>query len=156
SADDLEHAVQIFGRRRACRVRVGTLRSGRLHPGLPGISSPGRHTIHVMKKIAGEFSGFLVIGAINTAVTYGLFLVLARYTHYWPAYTIAFVGGIALSYVLNALLVFTGRHSIGAMFKFSFVYVFQYLFGSLSLVAIVDGLGIVKPVAMLIVIAISV
>jgi putative flippase GtrA len=109
-----------------------------------------------MKKIAGEFSGFLVVGAINTAVTYALFLVLARYTHYWTAYTIAFLLGIALSYVLNALVVFTARHSIGAMFKFSFVYVFQYLFGSLSLVAMVDGLGFAKPIAMLIVVAISV
>jgi len=109
-----------------------------------------------MKKIAGEFSGFLVVGAINTAVTYALFLVLARYTHYWTAYTIAFLVGIALSYILNALVVFTARHSMGAMFKFSFVYVFQYLFGSLSLVAMVDGLGFPQPVAMLIVIAISV
>ena len=109
-----------------------------------------------MKKIAGEFSGFLVVGAVNTAVTYALFLVLARYTHYWIAYTIAFVVGIALSYVLNALFVFKGRHSTGAMFKFPFVYVFQYLYGSLALVAIVEGLGIAKPVAMLIVIATSV
>jgi putative flippase GtrA len=109
-----------------------------------------------MKKIAGELCGFLVVGGVNTVVTYALFLVLVRYTHYWTAYTIAFVVGIALSYVLNALFVFTGRHSTGAMFKFSFVYVFQYLYGSLALVAIVEGLGIGKPVAMLIVIATSV
>ena len=71
-----------------------------------------------MKTIAGEFTGFLVVGAVNTALTYVLFLVLARYTHYWTAYTIASLLGIALSYVLNALFVFKARHSTGAMFKF--------------------------------------
>jgi putative flippase GtrA len=68
-----------------------------------------------MKTIAGEFTGFLVVGAVNTALTYVLFLVLARYTHYRIAYTIASVVG--MSYVLNALFVFKGRHSTRAMFS---------------------------------------
>ena len=76
-----------------------------------------------MKTIAGEFTGFLVVGAVNTALTYVLFLVLARYTHYRIAYTIASVVG--MSYVLNALFVFKGRHSTRAKFKFPFVYVFR-------------------------------
>jgi putative flippase GtrA len=77
-----------------------------------------------MKKIAGESTGFLV-GAVNTTMTYALFLVLALYMYYWIAYTVAFVVGIALSYVLNALFVFKGRQSTRAMFKFPFVYVLQ-------------------------------
>ena len=103
-----------------------------------------------MKTIAGEFTGFLVVGAVNTALTYVLFLVLARYTHYRIAYTIASVVG--MSYVLNALFVFKGRHSTGAMFKFTFVYVFQISRARWRS----SRSSIAKPVPMLIVIATSV
>jgi putative flippase GtrA len=109
-----------------------------------------------MNPIAGEFSSFVIVGAINTVLTYMLFLFIQQYTHYWIAYTIAFVVGIVLSYLLNVLFVFKGGHSIGAMLKFPFIYLLQYLYGSLALITIVEALGIAKPIAMLIVIATSV
>jgi putative flippase GtrA len=96
-----------------------------------------------MKTIAGEFTGFLVVGAVNTDLTYVLFLVLV-------AYTVASVVG--MSYVLNALFVFKGRHSTGAMFKFPFVYVFQISRARWRS----SRSSIAKPVPMLIVIATSV
>ena len=50
-----------------------------------------------MKTIAREFSGFVIVGAINTALTYALFLLIQQNMHYWIAYTIAFVIGIVFS-----------------------------------------------------------
>src|SRR5436309_3269739 len=101
-----------------CSVRLGTVRSRELHPGLPGFSLTGQDNLYAMKTIVGEFLGFVIVGAINTALTYALFLFIQQYVHYWIAYTIAFVIGIVLSYLLNVVFVFKSGHSINAMFKF--------------------------------------
>lgn len=110
----------------------------------------------IMKLIAWDFFRFVLVGIVNTILTYGLFVVTQRLVHYMVAYTVAFAFGIALSYVLNVLFVFTGRHSIKAIFKFPGVYVAQYLYGSITLPLLIEYAGIANEAAMLIVIATSV
>jgi putative flippase GtrA len=102
------------------------------------------------------FFRFLVAGAINTVVTYGIFLVLAHYTHHTIAYTIAFVTGIGLSYAMAAVYVFRTAVTIHSVLRFPLVYAIQYLHGLCFLALLVDGLGFSKPLSMLGVIATSI
>ncbi len=100
---------------------------------------------------AAQFSNFVIIGVVNTGLTYGIFLILQGYVHYSLAYTVAFVVGIALSYLLNVLFVFKGGHSAGAALKFPFIYLIQYVYGSILLALLVEVFTLPKAIAMLVV-----
>lgn len=106
--------------------------------------------------LRGELSRFLAAGAVNTGLTYLLYLALLAVLPYVGAYTIAYVSGIALSYVLNARFVFRTPLSLGAALRFPLVYVVQYATGSCVLVAAVDGAGVSRGLGMLAAIAVSV
>ena len=108
-----------------------------------------------MRVYANEFATFLVVGAINTALTYIVFLLLLGLMHYLAAFTISFVLGIATSYALNARFVFKRKHKIGTMLRFPLIYVFQYIYGSVMLSLLIGMLAMSKPLAMLVVAATS-
>jgi putative flippase GtrA len=92
---------------------------------------------------AGREGGrFLVAGAINTACTFALYWLLLPTLGYGPAYTISFVAGIILSYVLNSVFVFRTRVSLKTAAIFPSVYLVQYLLGLLVLWAWVDVFGL--------------
>ncbi len=74
----------------------------------------------------GEFSRFIVVGAINTVSAYILYFVLNIFMHYQLAYGIAYASGIVLSYWLNTGWVFKSQRSWKKFFAFPFVYVVQY------------------------------
>ena len=48
-------------------------------------------------------------GIINTVVTYGLFLLISRFTDYRISITISYIVGILLSYFLNSKIVFNSK-----------------------------------------------
>ena len=56
--------------------------------------------------IAREVLRYLLAGGVNTVVSYGLYLALLRVLDYRTAYVLAFVAGIALSFVLLRHMVF--------------------------------------------------
>ncbi|WP_067175688.1 GtrA family protein [Microtetraspora niveoalba] len=93
------------------------------------------------------FARFLVAGAANTGVTYGLFVVLCRWAPPPVAYSVVFVCGIALSYVLNAAFVFQTRASLRSAVRFPGVYLVQYLTG-LALLTVLVHWGVDSRVAM--------
>lgn len=77
----------------------------------------------------GFVKRFLLSGAVNTAVTYVLYLLLFDALGYRWAYTAAFASGIALAYVLNRMFVFkthAGWRSVAAM---PLIYGLQYALG---------------------------
>jgi putative flippase GtrA len=104
---------------------------------------------------AGSFFRFVIGGGINTLLTYLLFLLLAAFTPYAIAYTITYVLGIALSYVINVFFVFRTGHDWKAMARFPAAYAVQYVFGLALLAALIDLILIPREIAMLIVIAAS-
>jgi putative flippase GtrA len=72
------------------------------------------------------------------------------------AYTIAYVAGIALSYVLNTWYVFRVRRDLRGLALFPLVYLAQYLIGMLVLSLAVNSFGVPAKFALLISIAITI
>ena len=52
---------------------------------------------------------FLVAGAINTASTVALYVVLLAFVSHALAYSVAFAAGVVISYLLNRTFVFRSR-----------------------------------------------
>jgi putative flippase GtrA len=106
--------------------------------------------------IGSSFLRFLLGGAVNTVLTYALFLVLDRFLHHSIAYTLAYLGGIALAYVLAAKFVFRTGFELRSALRFPGVYVVQYLYGLAALSLLIETLRVPSEIAMLLVIATSV
>ena len=77
-----------------------------------------------------QFTRFLATGLVNTAVGYGVYLGLLRWTSYEIAYAAAYVIGIVVAYVLNSLFVFRSPIGLRTALRYPFVYLAQYLFGA--------------------------
>lgn len=83
------------------------------------------------------FIKFACIGGLNTLLTYALYYVLSFYLSFQISFLISYVAGIAVSYVLNSLLVFKKRASLKGVFLYPFVYVIQYGISALLLHVII-------------------
>ena len=108
------------------------------------------------KLINQEISQFLIIGLINTLISWVLFLILDLFMDYILAYTFSFILCIVSSYVLNSYFVFNQSLSLKQLFKYPVVYIIQYLVQTPSLIFFVEHLNISKMFAVLIVIIISI
>lgn len=109
-----------------------------------------------MKFPTAEGLRFLAAGAVNTAATYAIYYGLLERFHYTAAYTIAYVAGILLSYVLNARFVFRVPLSWRGLMAFPLVYAVQYVLGVAVLYAAIEGFGVPRQVALLIVIVVTI
>ncbi len=112
-----------------------------------------------MRDAAGEwdeFLRFLVGGAINTAITYALFIVLDRILHHSLAYTLSFLAGIAIAYALASTFVFRTGFALRSALRFPGVYVVQYLYGLAALWLLIEIAQMPSEIAMLLVIVTSV
>lgn len=76
-----------------------------------------------------SFARFLISGGVNTAVTYAMYLGLLQVIDYKTAYTIAYVTGIMLAFLINRLFVFRTHRGWRSLVTFPFVYLAQYLVG---------------------------
>jgi putative flippase GtrA len=72
---------------------------------------------------------YFASGLINLVVTYLLYLLLIRVLAVPVSYTIAYVTGIGISYLLNRTFVFRARGGRRALLAFSGLYLMQYLLG---------------------------
>ena len=92
-----------------------------------------------MSRVRYEVLRFLVAGAVNTIVSYAVYLALLPFLSYILAYTICYVVGIALSYLLSVRFVFRVRSSIRRMLLFPLIYLLQYALGVVVLrIAVAD------------------
>lgn len=106
--------------------------------------------------LPGEARRFVLTGAINTLATYALYLGLLPHAGYRLAYTVAYLAGIALAYLLNIQFVFRVRCTLTGLALFPLVYVIQYLLGISSLYAAVDLFGVPEQFALLVSIGVTV
>lgn len=98
---------------------------------------------------------FLLSGALNTALTYLLYLALLLIASPAVAYTIAYLTGIALAYVLNRLFVFRAHSGVRTAVLFPLVYVLQYVVSMVIVTVWVDVLHMDARVAPLIAIGVT-
>lgn len=103
-----------------------------------------------------EAMRFLIVGAANTAATYCLYLLMLSWMGYTPAYTIAYVCGIALAYALNTRFVFRVTRSLAGAIAYPLVYAAQYLVGALALYIAVREFEVPQKFALLASIAVTV
>jgi putative flippase GtrA len=103
-----------------------------------------------MKFIKGEALRFLIVGGVNTMLTYVIYLALLNIVDYRIAFTSSFITGIFIGYGLNALFVFKTPLLLHKMIWYPLIYTFQYCSGLLLLAILVDDFGIDKRFAPLI------
>lgn len=100
--------------------------------------------------MSNVFSRFLLSGGFNTAVTYLLYILLLFILPYKISYTIAFVTGIALAYILNCWFVFRTTVNQHTLLWFPIIYLIQYLIGIAMVALWVDILNwtpLIAPIA---------
>jgi putative flippase GtrA len=99
---------------------------------------------------------FVLMGGVNTGLTYGVYLLLLPVLGYSIAYSLAFVAGIGLALLLNAKVVFTTTLQWWQIASYPLIYLVQYLFGLLIVWLAINHLAIGKQVAPLLAIALNI
>ncbi len=101
------------------------------------------------------FIRFLVSGGINTALTYGIFLLLLMAYSYIASFTAAYVAGIFFAYMMNRFFVFNHHQGLKSILWLPLVYVLQYALSTIILWCWVEKLGLTVRLAPLAAIAIT-
>lgn len=94
-----------------------------------------------------RFARFLLSGALNTAVTYLIYLALLQLIPYIFAYTVSYAGGIAMAFFLNRMFVFKTHRGLKSLLLFPLVYLVQYCVGLIVAVVWVEGLELPRSLA---------
>ena len=102
-----------------------------------------------------EYAGFLLVGAANTGLTYGMYALFLLLMPYKLSYSLAYAGGIVIAYYLNSKFVFKQPVTLAKFLKYPVVYVVQYVLGIIILHVCIDIWGISKWLAPIAVIVIS-
>ena len=106
--------------------------------------------------ILHEGARFLLAGALNTAATYAVYLLLLSVLGYTLAYSLAFILGILIAYAMNSRYVFRVATSLRTFALFPLVYAAQYLVGVAALRIAVVEFGVAQKYALIASIAVTV
>lgn len=116
----------------------------------------GRIIQGLWRKISSsEFIRFVIVGVINTFIGFIFYYLLLQIFPYLAAYSIMYILGIALSYLLNSFFVFQNEIRFSKLIQFPLVYLAQYIVGIITLKIIVDILKMNKLVAVVITILVA-
>jgi putative flippase GtrA len=105
---------------------------------------------------ASSFLRFLISGGVNTVTTYAVYLALLQVTGYKLAYSIAYVFGIVLSFVINRFFVFQTHRGWRSMLLFPLVYLAQYVVSLGVVWAWVECFHLMKELAPLVAVVITI
>jgi len=136
----------------ACRAG-GTYHSARMKLSIitapfysaSGLSTPRR-----------EFAMFIFFGAVNTVLTYGIYLLLVLFIAYPAAYTVSYASGVFISYYLNARFVFKEKLRLSKAMQYPIVYLAQYLIGLGALYLLIEVAQLSKFFAAIVIVVITV
>jgi len=104
-----------------------------------------------------RFARFVVVGAVNTALSYGVYLLLLLLViDYRVAYTVAYVAGLVFGYLAQARLVFRAQLGARSGIAYLATYAAMYFASVLMLWLAVDLVGVPKPWAMLVALCVTV
>ena len=99
---------------------------------------------------------FLIAGAVNTGLTYVLYLGLLFLVPYVWAYSLTYAIGICIGYLLNARWVFKQAPSLSSATAYPLTYALNYLLGVGMLWLLVELFHIPKEIAPILVVALTV
>lgn len=103
-----------------------------------------------------KLTKFLIVGAINTGLTYSLYFVLQLFLFYQVAYTIAYIVGVLFSYWFNAVFVFRVPPSWVGLMLYPLVYIAQYLLSVIFLTLLVEYFRIQQQFGPLLIVALMI
>jgi len=109
----------------------------------------------VSKFLKQDFARFLMSGGFNTALTYGLYLVLLMFLSYNVSYTISYVTGIMLAYTLNRFFVFKSHQGLRSVILLPLIYLVQYCLSLVILWCWVEKLALDARLAPLVAIVLT-
>lgn len=94
-----------------------------------------------------DFARFLVSGGFNTALTYGIYLLLLLVIPYTASYTISYAAGVLLAYILNRFFVFKSHRGLQSALLLPLIYGIQYGLSMLILWCWVEKFGLDERLA---------
>jgi putative flippase GtrA len=103
-----------------------------------------------------RFARFLVVGTLNTAASYFVYLLLLPVADYRVAYTVAYIAGLAGGYWANARFVFGAVPRMATLTGYLFCYGATYVVSLAVLWGVVAWGGVIRPLAMLAALAVAV
>ena len=109
-----------------------------------------------LRRSPGEFLRFIAVGALNTGLTYGIYVALVHFVHYQLAYAVAYSAGIVLQFLLHSRFVFRVPLRWSNLGGYPTIHLVLYGFGALLLHVLVARLDMDERLAPLLVIALSV
>ncbi len=96
----------------------------------------------ISKIKAGGFLGFALVGLINTGFSFAIYILLLRLNLYYIlASILAYMAGIAVSYILNSRFVFKKEKTLGNFSKFVSVYLTALVINTGLLYLLVNIIG---------------
>lgn len=98
----------------------------------------------------------MVMGGVNTLLTYIFYLFLLMLFSYTIAFIISYVSGIIISYFLNSLFVFESKVSLKKAMRFPIVYIVQFSLNLFLLWLLVDILKLQETIAPLVAIVFTI
>ncbi len=99
---------------------------------------------------------FLLIGGINTAITYLIYLGLLNVFGYTLAYAIAYVSGIVISYIGHTLVSFKDKIKLKSFIQYPAVYLAQFISSYVIIYVLINALGLSAKWAPLIAIILTI
>jgi putative flippase GtrA len=97
---------------------------------------------------------FVVGGALNTGLSYGVYLLLLLILDYQVAYFFAYLCGLLFAYWFNAVVVFKVALSWRGLMAYPIVYIVQYVLSATVLGGLVAFAGLAEAYAPLVVAAV--
>ncbi|MEE4676796.1 GtrA family protein [Pseudomonas alliivorans] len=109
----------------------------------------------ISKFLKQDFARFLMSGGFNTALTYGLYLVLLTFLSYNVSYTLSYLTGMLLAYTLNRFFVFKSHQGMRSIILLPLIYLVQYCLSLAILWCWVEKLELDARLAPLVAIALT-
>ena len=106
--------------------------------------------------LVGSPLRFAVSGLINVVLSYCVYLLLLNYFSYPVSYTVSYIAGIIISYLLHSKLVFKQPLSLGKALQYPLVYLVQYLLGLVLMFLLVQVVGLSQKLAPVFVLLVTV
>lgn len=103
-----------------------------------------------MKYFNYELLRFIIVGVLNTAFTYIVYLFALRLFGYIIAFTISFVTGVVFAFFMYSLFVFKTKMSLKKFIQYPLIYLIQYFLAMVLLIVFVEFVGFDKNIAPLI------